>query len=63
MDLKIDSLYGITFWETHTLYGTNIPEKGYYCNPPIVTLNIMYDLHNVINVSIDVRHVLVLSYY
>ncbi len=31
--------------------------------PPIVTLNIMYDLHNVINVSVDLSHVLILSYY
>ncbi len=29
----------------------------------IVALNIMYDLHNVINLSVDVSHVLVLSYY
>ncbi len=27
------------------------------------TLNIMYDLHNVINLSVDVSHVFVLSYY
>ncbi len=38
-------------------------KDGHYCNPPIVTLNIMYDLHNVINLSVDVSHVLVLSYY
>ncbi len=28
-----------------------------------MTLNIMCDLHNVIDLSIDVSHVLVLSYY
>ncbi len=38
-------------------------KDGYYCNPSVVTLNIMYDLHNVINLSFDVSHVLVLSYY
>ncbi len=38
-------------------------KDGYYCNPPIVTLNIMYNVHNVINLSVDVSHVLVLSYY
>ncbi len=32
-------------------------------NPSVVTLNIVYDLHNVVNLSVDVRHVLVLSYY
>ncbi len=34
-----------------------------YCSPSVVTLNIMYDLHNVINLSVDMSHVLVLSYY
>ncbi len=32
-------------------------------DPPIVTTDIIYDLHNVINLSVDVSHVLVLSYY
>ncbi len=32
-------------------------------NSSLVTLNIMYDLHNVINLSVDMSHVLVLSYY
>ncbi len=51
--------------ESGKLTDTNINcpcKDGYYCNPPIVTLNIMYDLHNVINLSVDVSHVLILRY-
>ncbi len=34
-------------------------KDGYYCNPSVVSLNIMYVLHNVINLSVDVSYVLV----
>ncbi len=54
---KTDAIHNYVFWHEG--------KEKHHCRSikHVVILNIMYDLHNVINLSVDVSHVLVLSYY